>query len=58
MQYFEKIVTSYKAGQFSEAEKLFCDMPVSGRKAFVKAALTTWNSGLGQHKIIGLIDLI
>lgn len=57
-EYYEMIVESFLNGQHSQAREQFCAMPKAQRVEFVQLSLSTWESGLGQHKIVGLIELI
>lgn len=58
MAYYEMIAESFLNGQFEQGYRFFNAMPKANRVQFIKSALTYWNSGLGQHKIINLIDHI
>ena len=59
MQYFEMIVTSFHNGQFSQANEQFIALPKKNRIAMLKAmTVGGWNSGLGEHKIANLFDLV
>lgn len=58
MEYYEMIAESLLNGQHEQGYRFFNAMPKTNRVQFIKSALTDWNSGLGQHKIINLIDHI
>lgn len=58
MQYFEIIVDSFINGQIAQAKSQFNAMTKKYKKAFIKSALTHWQSGLNEKTIISLIDLI
>jgi len=59
MQYYEMIAESFLNGQMSDAKNLFVVMP-KGNKIDMLKAMTVggWNSGLGDHKIKSLFDLV
>lgn len=59
MQYYEMIVESFLNGQMSQAKNQFCAMPKANRADMLKAiTVGGWNSGLGDHKIASLFDLL
>lgn len=58
MQYFEMIAVSFINGQISQAKEQFTAMPVTERKAMVKAVNGDWITGINQDQKNILIDLI
>lgn len=57
-EYYQYIIDSFLNGQQQQAHRLFIDMPVFNRKDMIKLLLLNELSGLGDHIINGLIDLI
>lgn len=59
MQYYEMIVESFHNGQFSQAYNQFSNMPRKNRIEMLKSmTVGGWKSGLAEHKISKLFDLI
>jgi hypothetical protein len=58
-QYFEMIVDSFHNGRFTSAYTLFCAMPKANKVEMLKLmTVGGWNSGLANHKISNLFDLV
>lgn len=59
MQYYEMIAESFLNGQISQANSEFIAMPKRSRRDMIKAIVSgRWNSGLGNYRVLCLIDFI
>lgn len=59
MEFFQMIVDHFLTGQFSTAYELFGEMPHKNRVEFLKSATVGgWKTGLGEHKLATLFDML